>query len=75
MSPVDLVLVEGFKTWEMPKLEVHRPSVGKPLLAPGDPTILALASDEPLATSLPCFALTDAEAIAGFICRQLGLGR
>jgi molybdopterin-guanine dinucleotide biosynthesis adapter protein len=73
MSPVDLVLVEGFKTWDMPKLEVHRPSLGQPLLAPGDATVVALATDVALETALPCFALAEPEPIAEFIVRFLGL--
>lgn len=47
-SPCDLVLVEGFKRERHPKLEVHRPALGKPLLFPDDPLIRAIASDAPL---------------------------
>lgn len=75
MSPVDLVLVEGFKTGAIPKLEVHRPSLGKPLLAPEDAQIVALASDVRVQTSLPLFELTDAEAVAEFIVGHLSLER
>jgi molybdopterin-guanine dinucleotide biosynthesis adapter protein len=68
MSPVDLVLVEGFKRGPHPKLEIYRRSVGKPLLAPEDKTIVAIASDEPVVgLALPRFALDDANAIALFI--------
>ena len=49
MSPVDLLLVEGFKRHPHPKIEVHRPSLGKPLLYPDDPWVVAIASDEKLA--------------------------
>ena len=45
LSPVDLVLVEGFKREAHPKLEVYRAAVGKPLLHPDDPNIVAIASD------------------------------
>jgi molybdopterin-guanine dinucleotide biosynthesis protein B len=49
-SDCDLVLVEGFKQTPIPKLEVHRPSVGKPLIAgTGVETIVAVATDEPAA--------------------------
>ena len=76
MSPCDLVLVEGFKTGEhLPKLEVHRPSLGKPLLTPDHPGIVALASDVQLETALPCFELRDAASIADFIVAHLGLGQ
>ena len=52
MTPVDLLLVEGFKSSAIPKVEVYRASVGKPLLHPRDKNILAVASDGPLATPL-----------------------
>ena len=51
MSPVDLVIVEGYKRDRHPKLEVHRSEVGKPLLHPDDPAIVAVASDGPLPTA------------------------
>lgn len=41
----DLVLVEGFKAWPLPKLELHREALGKPLLAPQDPWVRAVASN------------------------------
>lgn len=67
LSVCDLALVEGFKTAPIPKLEVYRESVGKPLLHPTDPHILAVASEGPLATALPVFAIDDIDAIAAFI--------
>jgi molybdopterin-guanine dinucleotide biosynthesis protein MobB len=68
MSPVDLVLVEGYKRGDHPKLEIYRASLGKTLLAPEDASIVAIASDAPVAGSrLPFFALSDIEAIAEFI--------
>lgn len=45
LEEVDLVLVEGFKTHPFPKLEVHRPVLGKPPIWPDDPNILAVATD------------------------------
>src|SRR3712207_356132 len=48
MSPADLVVVEGFKRFPHPKVEVHRRERGTPLLARDDPTIVAVATDEPL---------------------------
>ena len=76
-SECDLVLVEGFKETPIPKLEVHRPSVGKPLIAgTGVETIVAVASDEPAAlagrTTLPLLELNDRDAIADFIFHHLG---
>jgi molybdopterin-guanine dinucleotide biosynthesis adapter protein len=48
-STLDLVLVEGFKNERFPKIEVHRPVLGKPLLFPGDDDILAIATDGDIA--------------------------
>ncbi len=74
MSPVDLVIVEGFKRETFPKLEVYRAAVGKPLLYPDDPDIVALASDAPVAPlPLPFLPLGDGDAIAAFIIEQCGL--
>jgi molybdopterin-guanine dinucleotide biosynthesis protein B len=68
LSPVDLVIVEGFKTESHPKLEVHRGVVGKPLLYPNDPNIVAFASDSPSANvPLPSADLDDIEAIADLV--------
>jgi molybdopterin-guanine dinucleotide biosynthesis adapter protein len=75
MSPVDLVIVEGFKGAAVPKLEIYRAAIGKPLLATEDSDIVAIASDRPVAGlgRLPRFALDDIGAIAGFIIAHLGL--
>ena len=68
LSAVDLVLVEGFKREAHPKLEVHRASVGKPLLYPDDPTIVAIASDAPISVgTLPLLMLDDVEGIAAIV--------
>jgi molybdopterin-guanine dinucleotide biosynthesis protein MobB len=74
LGPVDVVIVEGFKRHPHPKLEVHRPSLGKPLLYPDDPHIVAIASDEAFATPLPLLSLADPSAIAGFMLDHLGFG-
>lgn len=67
MAPVDLLLVEGFKREPHPKLEVHRPSVGKPFLYPDDPHIVAIVCDVGLAAPLPVLPLADIAGIADFI--------
>ena len=67
LSPVDLVLIEGYKFDPLPKLEVHRPALGKPLLHPHDPYIVGVASDAPVATGLPLLPLDDAAAITDFV--------
>jgi molybdopterin-guanine dinucleotide biosynthesis protein B len=48
LDPVDLVLVEGFKTHRFPKLEVYRPALGKPPIWPGEPDVAAVATDAPM---------------------------
>ena len=65
LSPVDLVLVEGFRTAPHPRIEVHRPSLGKPLLCPGDPAIVAIATDGALPPlTIPVLDLNDGAAAA-----------
>ena len=59
MTPVDLLLVEGFKRHRHPKIEVHRPSLGKQLLYLDDPWIVAIATDEPFAAPVPLLPLGD----------------
>ena len=73
LGPCDLVLVEGFKRADIPKLEVWRASVGKPPLHPDDPRIVAVASDGPVRTSLPVLDLGDYDAIVAFVVDRLGL--
>jgi molybdopterin-guanine dinucleotide biosynthesis protein B len=70
ISPCDLVLVEGYKRAPIPKLEVYRERVGKPLLHPADPYIVALATDTPAAAGgrdLPVFALDAYDMLATFV--------
>ncbi|HET6222720.1 MAG TPA: molybdopterin-guanine dinucleotide biosynthesis protein B [Dongiaceae bacterium] len=74
MTPVDLLLVEGFKRELHPKLEVYRVANGKPLLHPEDPHIVAVASDEPLVgLRLPLLSLDDVPDIADFIIAHCDL--
>jgi molybdopterin-guanine dinucleotide biosynthesis adapter protein len=72
VSPCDLLLVEGFKTAAVPKLEIWRESLGEPLLFPDDPHIRAIATDDPgrFAGCLTAFALDDIDAIATFILAE-----
>ena len=74
MSPVDLVLVEGFKRHPHPKIEVHRPSLGKPLIYPDDPHVVAIAADEVMAAPIPLLPLGDPGAVAGFLLDHLRAG-
>jgi molybdopterin-guanine dinucleotide biosynthesis protein B len=66
LSDCDLVLVEGYRHADLPKLEVHRSETAQPWLHPNDPHILAVVCDETV-SALPCFALDDIATIAHFI--------
>ncbi len=74
LAPVDILLVEGFKTEPYPKLEIHRPSLEKPMLWPNDPHIVAVASDVVLpGLTLPGLDLNDHVAITDFILTHMDL--
>jgi len=73
LAPVDLVLVEGYKREPHPKIEAFRAGTGNALIAPGDPTIRAVASDVPLDLDRPVFDLDDTGAITDFILAEVGL--
>lgn len=66
----DLILVEGFKSRAFPKIELHRPDLGQPLLFPTDSSVIAIATDQPEqvpAPAPPILPLNDPQAIAEFI--------
>ena len=74
LSPVDLVLIEGYKRAQHPKIEAWRADVGKPPLAQSNTTIRAIAADHPLeGTRLPVFDLDDTKAVSDFILREVEL--
>ena len=74
MSPVDLVLAEGYKAEPHDKLEVHRQSVGKPLLWGEIPNVVAIATDGlDQEVTVPVLDLNDIPAIADFIIGHAGL--
>jgi len=75
MSRCDVVLVEGFRSAEIPKMEVHRPSTGHDLIYPVFPNVVAVASDETIdvPAHLPLLDLNDVQAIADFVKRFLQL--
>lgn len=66
-SQLDLILVEGFRHEAFPKIELHRSALNKPLLFPEDSSIIAVASDIPLACKLPQLDLNAPASIADFI--------
>jgi molybdopterin-guanine dinucleotide biosynthesis protein B len=67
MSPVDLVVVEGFKSEPHRKIEVYRKANGKPLLFPDDPAIAGIATDAAVETALPVVQLDDIPAVAAMM--------
>ena len=67
---VDILLTEGFKLSRLPKIEIHRTELGRPLICRGennDPALLAVAADRELALDVPCFDLNDSNALTDFI--------
>ncbi|QTD43991.1 molybdopterin-guanine dinucleotide biosynthesis protein B [Ottowia testudinis] len=64
---VDWVLVEGFKSSDLLKIEVWRAASGKPALYPDDQFIVAIATDSPVATGRPVLDLNDAGAVAQWL--------
>ena len=71
LTPVDLVIIEGFKRLAHPKLEVYRAAVGKPLICPEDDCVVAIASDSALPQAqLPVLMLDDIEGIANVLMAE-----
>ncbi|QDY68579.1 molybdopterin-guanine dinucleotide biosynthesis protein B [Qingshengfaniella alkalisoli] len=74
LSPVDLVLIEGYKRDRHPKIEVWRSETNHALIAPGDPTVRAIASDISVPDlNVPRFHIDDTVAVADFIISELRL--
>lgn len=74
LSSVDLVLIEGYKRADHPKIEAYRAAAGRNLLARTNPTIRAVATDTAIdAIDLPLLDLNDTPAIADFILSDLGI--
>jgi molybdopterin-guanine dinucleotide biosynthesis protein B len=67
MSPVDLVVVEGFKSEPHRKIEVYRKANGKAPLFPDDPAIAGIATDAAIETALPVAHLDDIPAVAAMM--------
>jgi len=70
---LDLILVEGYKPERIPKIEINRPSLGKPLLYRDDPSVIAIATDDAAAitTALPLLDMNRPEKVAEFILNWL----
>ena len=72
LDRIDMVLVEGFKHLSFPRIELHRPSLGHPLLYTEDNSIIAVASDASIDSGdLPLLDLNDATAVTDFILSWL----
>jgi molybdopterin-guanine dinucleotide biosynthesis protein B len=73
INDIDLIIVEGFRHEAFPKIELHRPSLGKPLISASDDNIIAIASDAPetYSTQLPVLDINNPQQVAGFIQEQL----
>ena len=67
MPACDLILVEGYKLGDLPKLEIHRKANGKPLVHTDD-SLLAVFTDEAVQTEAKQYSLTDYEKAADLIC-------
>lgn len=70
LTPVDLVIVEGFKRDPHPKIEVHRTATDKDYIYPADPYIRAIATDAPGPFPMQRFDLDDIEDIADWVIRE-----
>ncbi len=73
---IDLILVEGFKKSPLPKIELHRPSLGHPLMCYEDANIIALATDKSCLApqQVVCLDINEPKEIATFICSRFKLG-
>ena len=67
------MLIEGYKRDTHAKVEAHRAVTGNPLIAPGDASIRAVASDTPVTVDRPVFDLNNTKEIADFILAEVGL--
>jgi molybdopterin-guanine dinucleotide biosynthesis protein B len=70
-SLADIILVEGFKQTSIPKIEVFRPELNKPLWADQDSHVIAVAADGPVKTALTVLDLNNTVEIAEFVLRWL----
>jgi len=76
MESLDLILVEGFKQEPIPKIELYRPSLGKPAHYPEDPNIIAVATDACLeiATDRPILNINNVRDVSDFVLEFVGKG-
>jgi molybdopterin-guanine dinucleotide biosynthesis protein MobB len=73
----DIVFVEGWKTAALPRIEVHRPELDKPLLCRGerhDPHLIAVAAPTDLGLDVPTLPLDDPQRVLDFVCERMEIG-
>jgi molybdopterin-guanine dinucleotide biosynthesis protein B len=74
LAPCDLVVVEGFKVDDHPKLETRRRDARDHTPLPASANVVAIAADHPVeGAAVPVFALDAIAAIADFVETALGL--
>ena len=73
LAHVDIILTEGYKRGDRPKIEMFRPEVSPEPLCRGDNRLIALVGTAPVDIGVPYFAADDIEALAGFIIDRFGL--
>lgn len=73
MAHVDIVLFEGFRSAPIPMIEVFRPSLGRPMLWPTCPSVVAVAADGEVTCPLPVLDLGAPQAVAAFVLERVGL--
>jgi len=74
LAPADIVLVEGYKHGDHPKLEVRRSGLDHPPLADESGHVLAVVSDTAIeGLSVPLLPRDDVAAIADFVLRELAV--
>ena len=69
----DIIIVEGYKNESIPKIEVYRPDINKPLLYKEDNNIFAIASDIKIESSIPSFDLNNINSISDFIIQKYNI--
>ena len=67
IADVDIILTEGYKSGNLPKIAVHRSATGNPLPVPAE-DCFAVMTDVPVSTDAPCLGLDDVSGLADLLC-------
>ncbi len=73
LPDMDIILTEGYKKENLPKLEVFRSQIHKAPLFKGDKTLLALISDDPIDLGVPRFSCDDGQSMVDFLIKHFNL--